>query len=303
LLAVLQGAAVHGKAETFIRDLFEGPADPNPDLRRRVDDILANLVTRFDDEETPLRVRESELAAVIEHHGDRTAAQAAVAAQASTHEDYVDLLTLLTNAAFYPDRSGVSRGTQRLAVALTKDWIAAADAQLEAANVRAVPQHVDLAIEGWKGRVRQGVSEADLVTGLTNHIDVETAQQLSQIRFKGGPLVASVVAAVTVVLALLTAVGGSVGGAIFLLLCAGGLGLYAVNDYRRLPARRQKVFEAGTARKAHGVATLRGALAETVDWRAAWEAEIGKAAPFRHYVDGLVRDAYVAATPGHHRGV
>jgi hypothetical protein len=303
LLGVLRGAAVHGKAEAFIRDLFEGPADPNPDLRRRVDDILTNLVTRFDDDETPLRSKEAELAAVIEHRGDRTTAQAAVAAAASTRDEHVDLLTLLTNAAFYPERSGVSRGTQRLAVALTKDWISAADAQLEAANVRSVPPHVDLSIEGWRGQVRQGVTEAGLVTGLTNHIDAETAQQLGQIRFKGGPLVASVAAAIAVVLALVTAVGGSTGGAVFLLLCAGGLGLYAVNDYRRLPARRQKVIEAGEARKAHGVATLRGALAETVDWRAAWEAEIAKAAPFRHYVDGLVRDAYVAATPGHHRGV
>ena len=104
-------------------------------------------------------------------------------------------------------------------------------------------------------------------------------------------------------LALVTAVNGSTGGAVFLLLCAVGLGLYALNAYRHLPRRRQAVRDAGEARKARGVATLRGALAEAVDWQAAWEVEIAKAAPFRRYVDGLVREAYVGAMPGHHRGV
>jgi hypothetical protein len=303
LLSTLQGAAVHGLADAFVRDLFEGPADPNPDLRRRVDDILTNLVTRFDDEESPLRREEAELAAVIEHGGDKVAAQAATDAEASTREEYVDLLTLLTNAAFYPERSGASRGTQRLAVALTKDWIAAADAQLEAANVQAVPAEVQLSIEGWSGRMRQGSSEPQLVASLTDHIETQTQQQLNRIRFTGGPLAAAIGAALAVVLALVTAVNGSAGGAVFLLLCAVGLGLYALNAYRHLPRRRQAVQDAGEARKAHGVATLRGALAEAVDWQAAWEVEIAKAAPFRRYVDGLVREAYVGAMPGHHRGV
>jgi len=303
LLSVLQGAAVHGKAEKFFRDLFDGPVGDSPDLRRRVDDILDNLVRRYDDEEAPRRREESRLQAIIDHEGDKLAAKEASDAEASVHDTTVDLLTLLTNAAFYPQKSGASKGTQRLAVALTKDWIVAADAKLDAANVAAVPAQVDVDIEGWRGRIRRGGTEAELVGGLSRHVDDETARQVAAIKFAGGPLIAAVIAGVVTFLALLTAVNGSVGGAVFFLLVAAGAGAYAFNDYRHLPGRRATVTAAGEARKAQALATLRGAIAETADWYVAWEIEAARGEPFRQFVGGLVRDAYVAAAPDQRRGV
>lgn len=303
LLSVLQGAAVHGKAEKFFRDLFDGPVGDSPDLRRRVDDILDNLVRRYDDEEAPRRREESRLQAIIDHDGDKVAAKKVSDAEASVHDTTVDLLTLLTNAAFYPEKSGASKGTQRLAVALTKDWIVAADATLDAANVAAVPAQVDLDIEGWRGRLRRGGTEAELVGGLARHVDEETARQVAAIKFTGGPLVAAVVAGVVTLLALITAVGGSTGGAVFFLLVAAGAGAYALNDYRHLPGRRAAAVAAGEVRKARALATLRGAVAETADWYQAWEAEAARGGPFRLFMAGLVRDAYVAAAPDQRRGV
>jgi hypothetical protein len=303
LLAVLQGAAAHGRADAFFRALFAGPAGDSADLRRRVDDILDNLVTRYDEEEAPHRRAEAELQAVIDHDGDLAKAQTVAQAEAAAHETTVDLLTLLTNAAFYPDKTGASRGTQRLAVALTKDWIVAADAQLEAANVAALPREVALTIEGWTDRIRQGSTEGQLVDGLTRHIDTETHRQMQGVRFTGAPLAAAIGAGAGLLFALISIAGGSAGFGIFLLICALVCGAWSFGRYRGLPARRAAIQAAGEARKAQAVATLRGAVAETVDWRAAWETEIGKAEPFRRFVGALVRDAYVAASPDHRRGV
>lgn len=303
LLSVLQGAAVHGRAETFFRDLFEGPVGDSPDLRRRVDDILDNLVGRYDEEEAPHRREESRLQAIIDHEGDTAAAKVTSDAEESVHDTTVDLLTLLTNAAFYPEKSGASKGTQRLAVALTKDWIIAADTQLDAANIAAVPTQVDVDIEGWRGRIRKGGTEAALVAGLSRHIEDETSRLMAAINFGGGPLVAAVIAGIVTFFALLAAVNGSTGGAVFFLLVAAGAAGYALNEYRRLPGRRAAVAAAGEARKARGLATLRGAIAEAADWQVAWEGEAARSEPFRRFMSGLVREDYVAAAPDQRRGV
>jgi hypothetical protein len=303
LLTVLQGAAAHGRADDFFRRLFDGPAGDSPDLRRRVDEILDNLVTRYDDEEAPHRRTEATLQAVIDHEGDKDKAQAVVQAEAAAHDTTLDLLTLLTNAAFYPEKVGASRGTQRLAVALTKDWIVAADAQLEAANVAALPREVVLNIEGWTGRINGGSAESQLADGLGRHIDAETDRQVQAVRFTGAPLVAAIGTGAGLLFALIAVAGGAPGFGVFLVLCALVCGAWSFSKYRGLPARRAAIRTAGAARKVQAVASLRGAVAETVDWRAAWETEIAKAEPLRRFVGALVRDAYVAATPDHRRGV
>jgi hypothetical protein len=303
LLDLLERAAVHGRADAHFRTLFTGPPGASPDIRARVDDILDNLVRRFDDEEAPHRRAESEQLAIIAHHGDVAAARTATRAEAAVHETETDLLTLLTNAAFFPDQTGVCRGTQRLAVALTKDWIAAADGQLEAANVAAMPSEVVVTIEGWTGRVTDTATEAGLAGGLSRHIDTETAAQEAAVKLSGGGMAATVGAIAAVFLAIVAFAKGSVGGGGFLIVCGLALGVGAAVAYSKIPDRRRAVRAAGEARKAQAVATLRGALAETVDWRAAWATEIGRAAPFRVFIGGLAREAHVAATPAHHRGV
>ena len=53
----------------------------------------------------------------------------------------------------------------------------------------------------------------------------------------------------------------------------------------------------GERRKALATEQVRGAIAETLDWRTAWERELDRAAGFRRYMNALTRDAFVV---GHH---
>ena len=297
LKELYERATVHGRAEAHFRAVFDRPLRHDPKLAVRVDEILANLVGSFDTAEYPHRRREIELDKIIEHGGDKKAAGAATAAALSLHEETVDFLTLLTNAGFFPDRVGASDGTQRLAIALAKDWIVAADGQLEASTLAAMPGGVELAVEGWTGTIDQNASEQQLVMGVRDHVDAETRAQIEAVRFTGGPLVAAFVAGIAVFLALVTVANGGTGGALFFLVGAMGFGGFAAVQYRNLQPRRDHLRQLGERRKALAIEQVRGAIAETLDWRTAWEREMDRAAGFRHYMNALTRDAFVV---GHH---
>ena len=303
LKAVFEGATVHRNAETHFRGVFERPLRPPPGLEERVDGILDNLVRSYDAEENPHRRKETELQAIIDAHGDKTVAAAAVDAAMSVHEETVDFLTLLTNAGFFPDKVGASDGTQRMAIALARDWIVAADGRLVAQNLGALPAQVHLTVEGWTGSIDGTATEQSLVDALTLHIDAETNAALAGIKFDGGPLLAAVCSGLFVLFAILAFASGGPGWGFFFMLVALGFGGWALYGHSQLGPRRDHVRRVGEQRKANGGAQVRGAVAEVVDWRAAWERELDKAESFRRYMQALVRDSFVAAAPDRAREV
>lgn len=294
LVALYEGATVHRGAEVFLRGRLDGPLTLSTDLRKRVDDLLGSLVTRHDTEEDPLRHKESELQAILDHKGDKAAAQHEVADKSPVRQANVDFLTLVTNAAFYPDDVGASPGTQRLAIALAKDWIVQADGQLEVANRQALPDGVRLDIDGWNGRIDARTDEQQLITGLSRHIDNETAKAVAQVRFGEGPMVAAIGAGLAMLCALFAAIGGAAGFAVFLLLLAAGLGGWSWHQAHGLPARRDAIRAQGDRRRTAAVVKLRGCIAEALDLRAAWERELANAESVRTYLELLSQDAFLA---------
>jgi hypothetical protein len=300
---LFEATTVHGNAEQHFRGIFDRPLQPAPGLAQRVDDILDSLVTSYDEEEAPHRRRASELQAVIDHDGDKVAAAKAVTAQQAVHDSTVDFLTLLTNAGFFPDKVGASDGTQRLAIALAKDWIVSASGQQEADNLAALPSGVELTVEGWSGRIDQNATEQQLVQSLATHIDTETHRQVAAVRFTGRPLAAAIGAGIAVLLALISAVQGGSGFAVFMVLMAVVVGGWAGYQYTQLQPQRDHLRRLGEQRKATACAQVRGAIAETIDWRSGWDQEIAKATGFRAYMNALTRDSFVAATPDRAREV
>src|SRR6185503_19348798 len=90
------------------------------------------------------------------------------------HEQTTDFLTLLSNAALHGERAQVSLGTRRFAVSLARDWAVQGAGRLEAANMQAMPNVVELAMEGWTDVVDGAANEERLVQNLTAHIKRET---------------------------------------------------------------------------------------------------------------------------------
>jgi len=303
LKELYEGATVHGAAEDFFRGMFTGPVPQSDDLRRRVDDILTDLVTRYDVEEAPLRLKEAQLQTIIDAEGDKVKAAQEMHRADPLHESTVDFLTLLSNAALYAEKAGASLGTRRFAVALAKSWIAQGAGRLEARNLAAFPSSVQFALEGWTGINDGSTTEERLVTGLAGHIDAETARAVAQVRFTGKPLGVAILAAILLVFAVFSAVGSSSPGfAVFLLVVAAACGAWSAFQARALPARREELRRQGEQRRNAALAQLRGGIAELVDLRREWEREMAKAPRLRAYLGQLDSTAHVAAAPEQKRG-
>ncbi|MFD4669977.1 hypothetical protein ACFWNN_09595 [Lentzea sp. NPDC058450] len=299
---LLEGATVHGATEEMLRTTFEGPVPQSQDLHERVDGILDNLVRDFDAEEAPYRKREAELQAIVEAQGDHDLAKKKMAAEDPLHEQTVDFLTLLSNAALHGDRAGASAGTQRFTLALARDWLVQGAGRLEAANIAAMPSRVELRAEGWTGWVDGDTDEQQLVGSLSEHIDRETAKAVSEVQMSGAAQAAAVCGGLALLVALLSAVGGASGFAVFLLLVAAALGVWVGFDIRALPARRAEIRRRGDQRRVAAVVRLRGAIAELVDLRGEWQREIAKADSLRTFAEGLTATAFVAIAPDQPRG-
>ncbi|RDI24493.1 hypothetical protein [Lentzea flaviverrucosa] len=299
---MFEGATVHGATEEMLRATFDTPVPQSHDLHVRVDNILDGLVRDFDAEEAPYRKREAWLQAVVNADGDHDVAKKVMAAEDPLHEQTVDFLTLLSNAALHGDRAGASPGTQRFTLALARDWLVQGAGRLEAGNLASMPSRVELRAEGWTGWVDGDTDEQRLVGSLSEHVDRETEKAVSAVRMSGAAQVASVFGGFALLVALLSAVGGASGFALFMLFVAAALGMWAVFDIRALPARRAEIRRKGDQRRIAAVVKLRGAIAELVDLRGEWQREIAKAQSLRTFAEGLTATAFVATAPDQLRG-
>ena len=256
LESALAGARLHAQLAAWSAKIFTGEIHVPPQIAVAVDDLLDKLVVDFDDEELPLRRKEKELQLIIEENGDKLAAQKRFDLDKEALEQTVDFTQLLTNAALNPETAGATLATQRMAIALSREWIIAAHDELTAQNRAATPIDVKLAIDGWSGTSRDGSNEGELVASLARH---SLAKQTAA------------VAAVK-----LTPVHWGAVLLGFALLFAGWpfpavLGIAAIAwvgwVYFGLDKRRTAIIAQQTADRENDTKLLRATLAELVDWR------------------------------------
>lgn len=252
------------------RSIFDGEIKTASSVLVAVDDLLTKLVTRFDDEELPLRRTEQLNQLIIEESGDKRAAQGRFDLQAKSLEDRVDFTQLLTNAAMHPEASHVTRATQRFAVAHSRDWIVDAHRDVTAQIRQSVPQKIDIAIEDWQGQTTDGSNEAELLTSLDRHIEQRRQQALAQAKLGLAHWGAIVLGAALIVMAL--------GSGLFLFV----LGLAALGwaylGYRQVKKLRQKINSDFAKLQEQSSQALRACMAETVEWRRDWAARDREAA-------------------------
>lgn len=250
--------------------IFDGPLQVPARLSDQVDDLLATLVSRFDVEELPLRQQEAELAAIIDARGDTEVASKRFAVARQALVETVDFPTLLTNAAMHAEEAGASRGTQRLAVAMSRDWILAAHDTLTAAARADVPDQIELALEGWKTSVEQDSDHDELAKSFSGHMDAKIEASVAAVKFTGGPLFAAIASLVVLVI-------GIASGSVVLIVAAVMAGLYGGYGYQGLGHKRDAAREAGLAEKKRACEELKGCLSETVDYREEWAEQDGYA--------------------------
>lgn len=266
-------------------------------LEDAVDDILDRLVNEYDDDELPLRRELALNAAVVRHNGDEAASRRDVDANSTSLETTLDYLTIQTASALDPTSIGVSRSTQRIAVASCHQWFGRAHALFTKDYRAGLPQNVEAVFESshnigatafklprWTGSFAQPMEQ--LERSLEDHWDRTAQPVIDGLAYDWRKK--------AILLGIATAVG-----AIVLTMCAHGLGLLVglaagamgalvlYSQQQRAAQRQQEARDFFKLAKHDSVTQLRGAGAELTDWSRAFREADAKEADLRGLIAGL----------------
>jgi hypothetical protein len=266
---------LHGHFGSIIASSYDFSAS----IKVKLDEILSQLVTNFDDEELPLQkqVRLNQL--IIEKDGDKNSAQAMMDAEENIFKEKIDFLQMLTNAAFNPEATGVTKVTQALAVSISQPWIIEAHDTFTAQSRNNVPQSVDLVIDGLAITTNSGSDEKEQVTKQENHYSSMLDEELSAIAFPTGGVIIGALIAVAGFIIFKDLIAGIIG------LAIGGVLIW--NSINNVNKKKEQVKTTFEERKKKAKEVLRGCLAETVDYRTELTLEDSKAETVRQLLNSI----------------
>jgi hypothetical protein len=286
LAAALAGVRLNEQLEKRVATMYDGDLALSPKLVNRVDELVDDLVRRFDDDELPLRREERKLELIITGSGDRATAEANLALESPAFAERTSFVALLTNAALGMGVGRVSRATQRLAFALSTPWIVEAHDDVVTGVRAAQPATIDLAIDGWTGASADGRDEAELFASLRCALATEESAATAAaygLTFWWPALVAAAFLALAFFSKYLL-----VGALIFAIV---QLAFYLLS---LPPARVRKAHFA--ARRDAGVTAVEASCAEIVDLRAEIAREDARAPGVRAQLSAISASEHMGAS-------
>ena len=286
LEAAMRSARMHGVMHQHFARLFGSELVPPASLNAQVDSILDKLVTHFDDAELVLRKQERRNILIIEADGAVDLAEAKLKAEESAFEEKVNFAQMMTNAALLGDASHASPATQRLAIALSVDWIVAAHDAWTARARAEVPRDVVLRIDDWSATTQDGSDESSLLEKQRQEYEARRDQRLKTVKPTVWVYVLPVVAVVTAYVHL---VFGAVAALIAL--------VYGFLQFSKLKTERKAIEGEVAARHANAAAILRAAIAELVDHRREFSVADADAEKVRQFILDLRPDQHVRSRP------
>jgi hypothetical protein len=286
---------------------------PSDRLEDAVDDILDRLVGNPDDEELPLHRELAYNEAVVRHGGDLAASDAATRADASAYETTLDYLTIQTMSALNPDAIGVSRSTQRVAVASCHEWFTQAHAAFTRDYRLTLPDRVEAVfgsdhsvgaqafqLPRWVGSFTEPMDRLERSLGA--HWDRHGQAYVERFAFSWRSWVALGAVVMLAALAVVSACAGF-GAGVLVTLVGGAAWALVLRAQQQAAERKQAEARESVARAKHdSIAQLRGAGAELTDWGAQFRELDGQEARVRELIRDLSTLGH-GATPFQRRAV
>lgn len=164
-------AGLHNVFHDYVRTVLEKPNETNSDLKKQLDELLDSLVTNYDNAELPLRQQKRIADLIVEHKGDENAAMRKYNAEKTSFDEKTDLMQLLTNAAMNPELVHASNATQKLSMAMSKEWMIEAYNNVTLSNRAHTVNRVNFNIEGYEGDTFSGENEDELKSNATVYFE------------------------------------------------------------------------------------------------------------------------------------
>lgn len=283
----LEVVQTHNEIYKYFNTIFNVPVENVTAVSAKIDEILDSLVGNYDIEELPIRDQLRRNRLVVEENGSLERANKRFDVEANAYERYEDFSQHLTNIALTPESTGALIATQKLAVALSKDWVLDAYEDLAAKGRMEVPVEVDINIENWSGKTRDGSNGEELVNSLNTYIDQMKEKKLSGIRWLNGTVVSTgLIATLVSIFTLATVVVPIIAMSIFTLT--------GVSQKRSIPNKREKVeTELENFRKT-SQELLNGFLAEVVDYRRLYSEKDIESEKVVNFLKELTPEQYIS---------
>lgn len=286
LQRALEGAQLHDIIFQYFNFILTQEIVPSKNLAFAVDQLLDILVREFDEEELPLRREERLNELIIKEDGDKNTAQNLFANE-KVVEERLDFTQLLTNFSMYPTESNASVATQKLAIALSKEWINHAHDDLTAENRNAVPIDIEIKLDDWTSTSRDGSNEEELISSLQQHIQLKKENALKKNKL-GAKHWVSLAAGIGFFVLGISTLFLFIVSAICLFIFLNGLRIVKKNvqlieqNYEELFANHKQIL----------VATL----SDIVDYRREYETEDAKASKVDELLDQVTPEQYTYST-------
>jgi hypothetical protein len=311
LETALAGAHAHAPLWDKYHGVLVAELRPSDRLEDAVDDILDLLVTKYDPEELPLRRQLANLEAIIEHDGDLSAAVVTGQLAQAALDETLDYLTVQTSSALTPERIGVSRATQRVAVGACADWFRAAHDQHGREYRSALPSDVRAKFGGahtvaasnfklpdWSSSFNRPMPE--LQASLGAHWDRHTAPWIESLRYnwQRGLIAPSLV--VGLILIVIIAAGAVVAGLVIAALVGGIWALVIRNRHQKSEVAVASAEAALQGAKKESLHALAAARSELDDWQREYRDQDANAAKVHTLIDDF-RGTQGSATSAYER--
>ena len=297
---ILEGASLHEKILKYFSQIFAQPST-SMKLEQQLDGILKSLVTDYDEEELPLRRQEQLDMLIVKFNGDEDRANRNMTLEKSAFESHKDFTQLLTDAAMNSTSSHASPSTQKLAIALSRDWIYNAYTDIVAKNRMKIPHEIPFTIDTFQGTTVDGTNEAELLAKYQGEVDAEKEQALAPhvltlfdkfCLYGGGVLI---------VVGLIMAQTGKLG--VVVVLAGFGCILKHFSRKKELEKVRADIEEQFAKKVKTGSQMIRAVLAEVVDFRADFSNRDSESQKVLDFLEQIKPEQYVKRLAGAKRTI
>lgn len=288
ILASLNQAYLHQEVMKYFKNIYETPNDASA-VKKQLDNILMHLVTDYDQEEQGLQ-REKELnELIVKNNGDTVKANAEMSVKKHSYDQSKDFAQVLTDTAMEMDPEKRNIAIQKLAIALSKEWIQQAYNDLIATHRANVPNEISFTINSYHGKTADGANELELLADYKKHMQKEYEDKVKVMQEKKyvGPIITGII---SVLLFAASPILGVIG------LVVAGLWVFNVkSNNEKIRNSRTNLKKKYTETVNSGQEVIRALMAEVVDFRRELGAVDSQSENVNNFLDKLEPASYVSS--------